>query len=117
MQRSITWYTVDVCPTGDSIFVCSKTANAIKVHSHTRESRDKISTRHVHVQKVKKATIRATVLKQLFYLAVRECLQKFGEGLGEEVWEATNVVFDVMPIAATIDKKVSERERERGECV
>ena len=36
----------------------------------------------------------------------RECLQKFGPGLGEEVWEATNKVFDVMPIAAVIDNKV-----------
>ena len=33
-------------------------------------------------------------------------MEKFGPGLGEEVWEATNKVFDVMPIAAVIDHKV-----------
>ena len=45
-------------------------------------------------------------MEHLSYLVARECLQKFGEELGKEVWEATNIVFDVMPIAATSDKKV-----------
>ena len=37
---------------------------------------------------------------------VSECIQKFGEKDGQEVWEATNRAFDAMPIAAVIDKKV-----------
>ena len=39
-------------------------------------------------------------------LSSSECLQKLGEKLGQEVWEATNKAFDTMPIAAVIDKKV-----------
>ncbi len=35
-----------------------------------------------------------------------ECLSKFGDELGMEVWEATNQAFDRMPIATVIDKKV-----------
>ena len=36
----------------------------------------------------------------------QECLDKFGEDLGMEVWDAANSAFDAMPIAAVIDKKV-----------
>lgn len=35
-----------------------------------------------------------------------ECHEKFGSELGEDVWEATNTVFDRMPVAAVIDKKI-----------
>jgi hypothetical protein len=37
----------------------------------------------------------------------RECLGKFGDKLGKDVWEAINSVFDVLPLAAIIDEQVS----------
>ncbi len=35
-----------------------------------------------------------------------ECHEKFGAGLGERIWEEVNRVFDVMPVAAVIDRKI-----------
>lgn len=35
-----------------------------------------------------------------------ECINKFGNNLGNKVWTAVNNVFDVMPLAAVIDAKI-----------
>ncbi|XP_033747393.1 uncharacterized protein LOC117332550 [Pecten maximus] len=35
-----------------------------------------------------------------------ECLSKFGDSIGLQIWEAVNDCFDVMPIAATVDDRV-----------
>ncbi|XP_017773342.1 PREDICTED: uncharacterized protein LOC108560344 [Nicrophorus vespilloides] len=35
-----------------------------------------------------------------------ECLFKFGEKVGEQVWENINTVFDTMPLAGIIDGKI-----------
>jgi hypothetical protein len=46
-------------------------------------------------------------INQLFIIIYyRECLGKFGDTLGKEVWDAINSVFDVLPLAAVIDDKV-----------
>jgi hypothetical protein len=44
--------------------------------------------------------------KKYSHLFTRECIGKFGDTLGKEVWDAINSVFDVLPLAAVIDDKV-----------
>ncbi|KAJ4445182.1 hypothetical protein ANN_06983 [Periplaneta americana] len=45
-------------------------------------------------------------LVQIQFTFRTECINKFGEVLGNRVWEAVNEVFDHMPFAAVIDRKV-----------
>ena len=47
-----------------------------------------------------------SIFEQLVLDIFRECLGKFGDTLGKEVWDAINSVFDVLPLAAVIDDKV-----------
>lgn len=47
----------------------------------------------------------------------RECLVKFGDAQGKEVWDAINSVFDVLPLAAVIDDKVNEAKRKKNHYV
>lgn len=41
----------------------------------------------------------------IFFVS-RECLDKFGEAIGLDVWTAVNNAFDVMPLAAVIDGRI-----------
>lgn len=43
---------------------------------------------------------------QKMYHFYNECLMKFGEVLGEQVWEEVNKVFDLLPLAAVVDNKI-----------
>lgn len=54
------------------------------------------------------------VLERICYVSevshlFRECKRKFGKELGVQVWEAINLVFDALPLAACIDDKVTLR--------
>lgn len=35
-----------------------------------------------------------------------ECISKFGDNIGMQIWEAVNDCFDCMPIAATVDDRI-----------
>ncbi|CAH1962667.1 unnamed protein product [Acanthoscelides obtectus] len=43
---------------------------------------------------------------QKMFTFYKECLLKLGEKLGNEVWNAVNNAFDVMPLAAVVDGKL-----------
>ncbi|XP_046355984.1 serine/threonine-protein phosphatase with EF-hands pef-1-like isoform X1 [Haliotis rufescens] len=44
-------------------------------------------------------------VQEMFHFKT-ECLSKFGDSVGQQIWDAVNECFDCMPIAATIDDKV-----------
>ncbi|CAN7985442.1 unnamed protein product [Ixodes hexagonus] len=49
---------------------------------------------------------RGVLLFFLVFFSRSECVNKFGDRVGVEVWEQINACFDVMPIAAVVDSKV-----------
>ena len=40
------------------------------------------------------------------YSYKRECIQKYGEDYGERIWSLSNDLFDLLPVAATIDNAI-----------
>ena len=49
------------------------------------------------------------MLSFIAFIFHRECLTKFGEIVGKEIWDSINSVFDVLPLAAVIDDQVKSR--------
>ena len=47
------------------------------------------------------------MLLKIITLSCSECQKKFGKTIGRQIWEAVNSCFDVMPLAAVVDSKVS----------
>lgn len=43
---------------------------------------------------------------QKMFTFYNECLNKFGDKVGEEIWEEVNLCFDSMPLGAVLDGKV-----------
>lgn len=41
------------------------------------------------------------------FLLRSECIEKFGDMVGKQIWEAINDCFDAMPVAAIVDDKAS----------
>lgn len=40
------------------------------------------------------------------YSYKRECIMKYGPETGDAIWQLTNELFDLLPLAATIDEKI-----------
>ena len=40
------------------------------------------------------------------YSYKRECLQKYGLDIGVKIWQLTNKIFDLLPVAATVDNAI-----------
>ena len=75
--------------------------------SSPRKSWDQKSTTDVQFLQVGSRVRTAREINGTVFPLTRECLGKFGDALGREVWDAINSVFDVLPLAAVIDDQVS----------
>ena len=61
------------------------------------------------VSSLKSRVLCYTVVKLISYtilLFASECIEKFGDVVGQQIWESINDCFDAMPVAAIIDEKV-----------
>jgi hypothetical protein len=90
---------------GDHLSPRSQISVSEKSHSSSRQSRNTKNSADVQLSQV--CTIDMTIVASETGALCRECLVKFGEAIGKEIWEAINSVFDVLPLAAVIDEKVN----------
>ena len=60
---------------------------------------------HEDVTKENSGNHEVRSIQQMFTFKA-ECVSKFGDDMGERVWEAVNKCFDALPLAAVIDDKV-----------